>query len=125
MLFIKMLKIIIPASNWAPKKEESFKLNLNATTTLGSCTICDIKLNRKSIDDVHLILKYDKAAGEILIRDNRTESGTFQVNRNEALNPRTFYKFALGNEPVKLKTGDVEIEITSDPEPVNLRNPSV
>ena len=117
-----MIKIITPATKWAPKKEESYKLNVNATTTVGSCTICDIKLNRKSIDDVHLILKYDTAAREILIRDNRTESGTFQVNRNEALNARTFYKFPLGNEPIKLQTGDVDIEITLAPEPVNTRN---
>ena len=44
------------------------------------------------------------------MRDNRTESGTFWVQRNEALNPRTFYKFKI-EDGVRLKTGDVEIEI--------------
>ena len=48
----------------------------------------------------------------MLIRDNRTESGTFQVDRNEALNPRTFYKYALGEGPVRLQTGDIKVEIT-------------
>ena len=48
----------------------------------------------------------------MLIRDNRTDSGTFQVDRNEALNPRTFYKYALREGPVRLQTGDIKIEIT-------------
>ena len=90
-----MLRVIIPKSSWAPPQTIEHLLNLNSTTILGSCKICDVKLDRKSIDDVHLILRYETANQEVLVRDNRTDSGTFLVNRNEALNPRTFYKFSL------------------------------
>ena len=88
-----MLKIIEPASKWAPKKESLHQLKKDGTTILGSCPISDIRLDRRSIDDVHLIMRYDTATNELMIRDNRTESGTFQVNKNEALNPRSLYKF--------------------------------
>ena len=62
---------------------------------LGTCNICDIRLDRKSLDDVQLIFKYDAQSGVVLVRDNRSESGTFKVNTNEALNPRSLYRFAL------------------------------
>ena len=61
---------------------------------------------------MHLILRYETVNQEVLVRDNRTDSGTFLVNRNEALNPRTFYKFSLIElGQIKLKTGDVDLEI--------------
>lgn len=114
-----MLRVIVPATKWAPPKEESHRLNRNATTTLGSCAICDIKVDRQSIDDVHLIIRYNSAAApqqeEILIRDNRSQSGTFLVNKGEALSHRTFNKFQLTDkEPIKLELGDIAVEITQD-----------
>ena len=67
---------------------------------------------RKSIDDVHLILKYDKDRKEVLVRDNKSDDGTYFADRGEALNNKTFYKFSLESTPsIKLKAGDVELEI--------------
>ena len=90
-----MLKIVIQATKWAPEKVSYHQLNKDATTTLGSCSLCDIRVDRRRIDDVHLVMRYETRTDELLIRDNRTESGTFQVAKNEALNPRSLYKFTL------------------------------
>ena len=83
---------------------------------LGTCNICDIRLDRKSLDDVQLIFKYDAQSGVVLVRDNRSESGTFKVNTNEALNPRSLYRFAL-DQPLKFQTGDIELQIEPELEP--------
>lgn len=112
-----MLKIRVPASQFAPAKTSEHHLNKYASTTLGSCQICDIKVERRCIDDVHLIIRYVPGTQDVLVRDNRTESGTFRTDRDEALNPRTFYKFNLMQTPViELKAGDVAIEIRGNVE---------
>ena len=88
-------------------------MNRDSTTILGSCSISDIRLDRKKIDAIHLVMRFDTATNELSIRDNRTESGTFQVNTNSALDQGTLYKFPLeAGRPIRLKTGkDVDIEI--------------
>lgn len=92
-------------------------MNRNATTTLGSCNICDIRVDRKKIDAVQLVIKYDEANNEVFIRDNRTESGTFQVNTSSALDQNVLYNFSLANQTIKLKTGkNINIEIVALPE---------
>lgn len=90
-----MLKVTVPASPFAAAKSSQHLLRQHSSTVLGSCQICDIKVDRRSIEDVHLILRYDPDTQTVLVRDNRTESGTFRTDRDEALNPRTFYKFNL------------------------------
>ena len=59
-----------------------------------------------------MIIRYNSDLEEILIRDNRSQSGTFQISKGEALSHRTFYKFQLSEEPIKLAAGDIEVEIT-------------
>ena len=105
-----MLKIVFKATRFAPEEQVTHRLNRDATTTLGSCSICDIRVNRRSIDDVHLVMRYVTETDELLIRDNKSESGTFQVAKSEALNPRSLYKFSLSaGQVVALQAGDVDI----------------
>ena len=107
-----MLLIKTPAKPFENASVSEHMLAPNTTTIIGSCIICDIRLRRKSIDDVHLILKYDKDRKEVLVRDNKSDDGTYFADRGEALNNKTFYKFSLESTPsIKLKAGSVDLEI--------------
>ena len=78
-----------------------------------------IEVNRRCSDDVHLIIWYDTAANSVFVRDNRTESGTFRIEGDEALNPRTFYKFNFEQlAKIKHKAGNVDLEIVAPLEKV-------
>lgn len=85
-----MISITIPASAFDPAKTTKHMLHHNSTTTIGNSKICDIEVKRRCIDDVHLIIRYNTADNSVFVRDNKTESGTYRIDRDEALNHNTF-----------------------------------
>jgi len=55
-----MLRILLPAPKWSKQRQE-MSFNLNELTkdtrsfTIGSCLLCDFRVNRKEISPIHLV----------------------------------------------------------------------